>query len=49
VLALLTFGHKEFVPLFPDTEGMGFHPAEIFNIPDAELVHSRRLNYHSPV
>jgi len=39
VLAFLPFGHTELIPLFPDSEGMGFDAAKILNIPDSKMIH----------
>jgi hypothetical protein len=46
VLAFLSPGHEEVVPLFPYPQGMGLDPAQIFDIPDRKLVHrNAQLNY----
>jgi hypothetical protein len=39
VKAFLSFGLKEMVALFPDTQGMGLDAGKIFNIPDRKVLH----------
>src|SRR5450432_4213324 len=43
VHAFFAFTYAKTITLFPHPQSMGLYPAQVFNIPDAEMVHAKKM------